>query len=480
MSISAAFNSAISGLTVAKRVSQMVSENIANAMTPGYTRRSAELGSNLQSSRGVQMVGVQRHSDPAITANRRNADAEQGNAKVIADFHSRFQDLLGDPTDAASITQKLAQFESSLIAAASRPDSAQRLDAVAGSASDLAKSFIHASDGLRELRHQADREIGVQVDQLNAALKQIHTLNKTITAATVSGQSTDAFLDQRQKVVDQINNNIPINVVSRDNGQIALYTDGGAIILDGPAGTFGFESVRDAHAHITLGNGQLSGLTLNSLSLRTAAAGPIGGGTLSALFEVRDILAPQAQSELDVVAGDLIERFENADPTLATGEAGLFTDAGDRFDEGNIIGLAGRLHLNARADPKASGKTWRLRAGIGAQSAGATGDARQLQRFIASLSQQRPTIASGFGTGQFNASDLSSSMLSFAAHRSTRADHTLGFAAAAQVELNRIEQQLGVDTDAELQTLMAIEHLYGANARMIQALDDMMKTILRL
>lgn len=480
MSISAAFNSALSGLTVAKRASQIVSENIANAMTPGYTRRSAELGSNIQNGSGVRVAGVQRHGDPAITANRRSADAEQGSAKTVADFHSRFQALLGDPTDAASITQRLAKFESSLITAASRPDSTQRLDAAADSASDLATSIVSASGGLRELRSQADREIGAQVDRLNAALEQTHTLNRKITAAAASGHSTDALLDQRQKVMDQINSIVPVNVVSRDNDQIALYTDGGAIILDGPAGSFGFDSVRDALPHMTQDNGELSGLTLNGLPLRTEPSGPIGGGTLGALFNVRDVLAPQAQSELDVVAGDLIERFENADPTLANGEAGLFTDAGNPFDQGNTTGLAGRLRLNTRADPGAGGESWRLRSGIGAPTAGVIGDARQLQAFTDALTQRRPVNASSFGSGQFSASDLSSSLLSFAVQRNSGAEQTLGFASAAQVEFSRIEQELGVDTDAELQTLMEIEHAYGANARMIQTLDDMMSTILRL
>lgn len=480
MSISAAFNSALSGLTAAKRASQIVSENIAHAMTPGYTRRSIELGSNVQIGSSVKVVGVQRHSDPAITANRRSADADQGSARTVADFHSRFQSLLGDPTDTASITQRLANFESSLIAAASRPDSSQRLDVAAASASDLAKSIARASDGVRVSRSQADREIGAQVDRLNAALEQTHTLNRKITAAAASGHSTDALLDQRQKVVDQINSIVPVNVVSRDHGQIALYTDGGAIILDGPAASFGFDSVRDALPHMTQDNGLLSGLTLNGLPLRTDPSGPIGGGTLGALLQVRDVLAPQAQSDLDAVARDLIERFESADPTLTAGEAGLFTDAGGPLDPANTIGLAGRLRLNEQADPEANGETWRLRSGVGAATPGAAGDARQLQAFNNSLTQRRPVNAGSFGSGQFSASDLGSSLLSFAAQRSSGADRTLGFASAAQTEFARLEQELGVDTDAELQTLMEIEHAYGANARMIQALDDMMTTILRL
>lgn len=480
MSISAAFNSALSGLTAAKRASQVVSENIANAMTPGYTRRSVELGSTTHTGSGVKVVGIQRHTDPGITANRRGADASAGGAKTIAEFHNRFQALLGDPTDAASVTQRLAKFESSLISAASRPDSTQRLDIAVDSAADLAKSIAGASDGLRGLRSQADREIGAQVNRLNAALEQTHALNKKITAAAASGHSTDALLDQRQKIVDEINSIVPVNVVSRDHGKIALYTDGGAIILDGPAASFGFEAARDAPAHMTQDNGDLSGLTLNGMPLRTDASGPVGGGTLGALFEVRDELAPQAQSDLDTVARDLMERYESADldPPLPPDPPGLFIDAGAPV--ASSAGLAGRLRLNPQVDPEAGGQTWRLRTGLGTTTPGDAGDARQLQAFADVLTVRRSPSSGNFGSGQFSAADLSGSLLSYATQRSSSADQSLGFASAAQTEFTRIEQEQGVDTDAELQTLMTIEHAYGANARMIQALDDMMTTLLRL
>jgi len=44
------------------------------------------------------------------------------------------------------------------------------------------------------------------------------------------------------------------------------------------------------------------------------------------------------------------------------------------------------------------------------------------------------------------------------------------------------EQELGdgVDTDQEMQKLLLIEQSYGANARVIQAVDDMMRRLLEI
>jgi flagellar hook-associated protein 1 FlgK len=39
---------------------------------------------------------------------------------------------------------------------------------------------------------------------------------------------------------------------------------------------------------------------------------------------------------------------------------------------------------------------------------------------------------------------------------------------------------MGVDTDAELQTLIVLERIYGANARMLRAIDEMLDQLMRI
>jgi flagellar hook-associated protein 1 FlgK len=70
--------------------------------------------------------------------------------------------------------------------------------------------------------------------------------------------------------------------------------------------------------------------------------------------------------------------------------------------------------------------------------------------------------------------------MSHAAQNANESDRMLSFAAASMTELTRIELAQGVDTDAELQTLMLVEQAYAANARMIEVADEMMQTLLRI
>ena len=482
MTLSNALHSAMSGLVAAGRASGVVSANIANAMNPGYARRSLTLAANARSGPGVLVVGVERHADPVLIANRRAADAASASATALADFHARVETLVGRAGDPASLGLRLADFESSLVVAASRPESAQHLDTVAARARDLAAAISGAAEGIATMRSRADRTIGAQVEQINHALGQTRQLNIRITAAGSAGSDINAMLDQRQKLVDEINRIVPVNVIKRDHGQIALYSEGGAILLDGSAATLEFSPVTRTAPHMTAENGLLSGLGINGVPVNTGETGAIGGGALAAQFRIRDDLAVSAQADLDALARDLIERFEapGLDPSLVPGQPGLFTDAGAAFDPASETGLAGRIAVNALADPSQGGDSWKLRAGLGAAVPGEVGDARLLRAFAETLSEGR-TMASGrFGTGLLDAAGASAGLMSRAAQNRALADRALGFASAAQTEMNRLELEQGVDTDAELQTLMIVEQAYAANARLIEAVDDMMQTLLRL
>ncbi|WP_299662404.1 flagellar hook-associated protein FlgK [uncultured Ruegeria sp.] len=483
MNMSTALNNALGGLSAASRGAAVVSGNIANALTPGYARRSLELATSPISGNGVRVVGVTRHQNPVLIANRRATDADLAAAKTVSKFHSGLEKLVGTADNATSIAARLATFESSLITAASLPDSAQRLDQAARAAGDLSRVLNTASEGLRHMRSDADRTIGKHVDTLNQTLKDVEKLNARIPAIRNSGGDIGALLDQRQILIDQINELVPVNTIARANDQISLYSDGGLILLEGTAAEFSFTTTGDTKPHMTVGNNLLSGLEANGQPVRiNGDFAQIKGGALMAQFSVRDERAVEAQADLDAVARDLIERFETAglDPTSIATDPGLFTDDGSRFDPAAETGLASRISLNAVVDPDAGGDSWKLRAGLGALTPGSPGEAGQLQAFGAVLTDARPVPGSGFGTGSMRAAEIAEALLSKAGASAHAADQRSSFAAAAQLEMQKIVAEQGVDSDAELQRLMQIEQAYAANARIVSVVDELMDTLLRL
>ncbi len=484
MSISGALSNAMSGLRAAGRGSEIVSSNIANAMTPGYGRRLLTLSSQTVGvAGGVRVDGITRIVDAGLASDKRLADAELGNLTATTGFLTRFESLLGTPDQPYALSARLSGFESSLIAAASRPDASDRLELSVIAARDLAGALGDASKGVQDARSSADRSIDTQVSRLNAALSDVQRLNAQITRTLSQGNDTASLQDLRQRLVDEISAIAPVREVPRDNGAIALYSTGGAILLDGSAATLSFDPVNLVTAAMSIDAGSLSGLKINGIDVRTSSdRGALRGGTLGAQFEIRDELGVSAQTQLDAVARDLVERFQDpaVDPTLVPGNPGLFTDAGLAFDPVDEVGLSGRLAINAAVDPDQGGAVWRLRDGINATGQGNVGNASLLTALGDALGQRRVQGSGDFGGGAFDATNLVSVLTSHLTAARGHADQSLSFAATRAAELTQMQLSDGVDTDSELQRLMIIEQAYAENVRVIEAADEMMQTILRL
>ncbi len=481
MSISGALSNALSGLTASSRSAEMVSNNIANALNEGFVRRELVLGARSLggTGQGVAVTGVLRATDQVLLSDRRVAQAGTGDRQTRARFLANLETAIGAPGSEGSLTGRVAALETALIEATSRPESEGRLANVADTARALAKQIAGTARSVQAARAEADHQIGAAVDQVNAAMARVAEMNIDIRSHLSSGRDPSALMDQRQQLIDQIASVVPLREVPREHGQIALFTTGGAVLVDGRASEFGFTTVGVIEPDMTVGLGGLSGLTLNGLPIATA--GPestIAGGTLAANFAIRDDLGPGTQARLDAVARDLVERFASLDATVASGGAGLFTDGGAAFVAADEEGLAQRLRLNAAADPQQGGALWRLRDGLGATSPGPTGNSALLQALQSALAAPRTPVSGGFLPGNRSFSALNADLLSAVGTARLSADTEASFSAARTEGLKTQELQNGVDTDRELQDLLQIEKAYSANAKVIQTVDQMLDLLL--
>jgi flagellar hook-associated protein 1 FlgK len=481
MSITSALNSAMTGLTANARLSQVTSENLANALTPGYSSQKLNLSTS-QYAAGVRIGDVERNVNPALQSTTRKAEAEYAKIGVYSDFYSRMSNFVGTVDDNMSISTQISNFDAALVEATSRPDSTERLHDLSVKANLIVQSITDAADGLNNQRLAAESSIDLQVDQLNSQLKELEKLNARIVVAQAAGGSTTAMEDQRDLLIDTVNQAIPVNVVQRDQGRVALFTVGGVALLDGRASELSFDAKRTIEPQMTQDNGLLSGLEINGLAMDTSINGPLRGGTLIAAFDIRDNVAVEAQNDLDAVARDLVERFQDPalDATIGLTDAGIFTDSGGAFDPADTVGLAARLELNDLVAMDGQAETWRLRDGLYAAAEGDPGDASQLIAYSEAISENRTVSTTKLGTISSDLNTLSASLMSRFARDSDSANNSLSFAATSYTELAQAELALGVDSDAELQNMMLIENAYAANARMLSTIDDMMESLLRI
>lgn len=489
MTISQALSNAASGLFAASRRAGVTSGNIANALTEGYHRRDVVLAERVTGGvgAGVSVAGVQRATDFALLSERRNADGQFAFENSVAGALTQVSRLIGDSEDPSALFRKFANFAASLRALGDTPDSASAQNAVLNSAKDLAAAFNGLAGSLQQIRTNADAEIGQRVTAVNDALKQIEILNRDIGRGQNIGADIAALQDQRQRLIDQVNESIPVREVVRGDGGVDLVTQEGVFLIAGSARTVTFAPSPVVTAQSVYGNGSgaLSGLSVDGVDIT-----PGGGsgqapadGALAGLFSVRDNVVPAAALQLDALALDIAQRLSDAgvDPTITPGSPGVFTDSGALATDANIVGLAGRLRVNAAVDPAQGGALFRLRDGVGAATAGAAGADGLIRNIIAALDAPRSTpVALGAG-GDLSAAEafahLSAVVGGARASAAVRRDTTQALAAS----LRDAEQSAtGVDTDQELQRLLSIEQAYAANARVIETVDRLLQRLLEI
>lgn len=484
MSITSALISANSGLAAASRRANTVSNNVANALTPGYARREISVSENVVNGRGngVNVNGVVRSTDQALTTDRRLAEGLAGRDQTIASAYQSFNSALGEPGDSFSLFSQFQNLETTLRSLSQTPESQPLQAQLLDSAKALTSSFHQLSTQAQSAREKADAQIATEVDNINSALKSIEQLNQSISVASAGGRDFAALEDQRQQLIDRISQSIPVREIARDNNTVDLMTNEGVFLLAGSAREVEFTQTNTITPDLTLAGGALSGLTVNGTDITPGGTGlSVRQGTIAGLFEVRDQIAPAFHSQLDGLARDLIERFENIDPTLTPGDPGLFTDAGAAIDPTNETGLASRIAVNAAVDPDQGGEIWRLRDGLGSTAQGPSSANAIIVTMLDALTGLRPPPSGTGLSGSLTAAGAVAGITSIIGGSRISAEEQLASSSArAQLLFDAEQAATGVDTDQELQQLVLIEQAFSANARVIQTADEMLRILMEL
>lgn len=472
MSLSSSIANAFSGLSVTARSAQVVSSNLSNALNEDYSRREIELASTRQG--GATYVQTSRFVDRALTADLRNASANLNLSKERLEASNALMGSVGMPDDANSLSMHLSRFDAALRYLESDSSSEVRMRDVLFNAQSLAQKFNATETKIQGLRKQADSQIAAMTSSLNTKLQQIVTLNSEVTSAIINGRDANSLLDQRKALVDDISEIVPVREMRRDNEAISLISTNGKLLVEATAVQFNFTKTNEILPHMSLSGGELSALSSGGDEIDLGRTnGPLAGGRLQGLFEVRDQLSVSAQRDLDEIALNLSERMRDlpSDLTSTPTSAGMFTDNGLRSDPVDITGLAGRLQTNVNMDPGAGGELWRIRDGMDAIIPSSAGDSKLITDMITSLAS-----VDAYGPMNEQVSDLISGL----SQTTSEIEQEETFANAHFEQLRKLNLENGVNTDEQLQKLLQIETNYAANAKVMQTIEEMFAAILRI
>ena len=490
MSLTRALSNAYSGLVSSSTRAGIASQNVANASTPGYARRTVTTSERVVAGQGngVNTSQVERSQDTALSRLRRNADGSAAHAGLIANAFYTLNQAMGIPGETDGLFAAVENLESALNALIATPESEALQSALVANLNDLSRSINGLSHLSQSIRETADSNVAADVDTVNNALIGLQRINRDIGAYSEGTGNIAALEDERQRLLDQISEIIPIKDIPRGHGQLDVMTQSGIILLSGNQRaelTFQRAPTITNEARYDEGHPSLSGVFIGDIDITPGSGGrhAASGGTLAGHFHIRDSLATEFSDNLDAIAADLTQRLsdDSIDPTKLPGAAGTLTDNGAPFDPANIRGLSARLSINPAIDPNSGGEIYRIRDGLGATTPGAAGQIDILTRLRDALTNVTSTPTSSSINGSYSAAGFAAEFSSFIGEKTLRAETAQTSEVARQTILTDAElSQSAVDTDAELQDLLIIEQSYAANARVIQTIGDMVDQLLRL
>jgi flagellar hook-associated protein 1 len=314
MGLTQALSSALQGLQVNQASLALVSSNVANADTPGYTRKtldqvaSAGNGSNI----GVRISDVQRQLDQYIQRQLRTENSGAYYADTRAQLYSRLQDVYGQPGSDNALETVYNNFTNALQALSTSPDNSAARSTVISTAQLLAQQLNQMTNNIQGLRSDAELGISDAVSQANNAMSQIADLNQKIAASTRADGVTATLMDQRDSYIDQLSQLMDINVVKGDQNQVNVFTTSGVQLVGAQASQLSFNAQGSVTA-ASQWNADPTKSTLGTITLTTPAGNSIDliqnnsirSGTIAAYLQMRDQDLVQAQNQIDAIAASM-------------------------------------------------------------------------------------------------------------------------------------------------------------------------------
>ncbi|WP_432346873.1 flagellar hook-associated protein FlgK [Shinella yambaruensis] len=467
MSLSAAMKTAQSSFSNVGLQSAVTSKNIANASNPNYARRAAILAT---ATSGATVVETQRAQNEALLKqNLLSISKSSGQDTLLAGL-TQMKMMMGGEDYEISPSTYLAKLRDNLQTFADKPSEISLAETVVSDAIDVANSLNSTSNALQKLRAEADADIDTAVTELNRLLSEFKTYNDKVRLGTAAGTDVNDALDQRDKLLTEISGIVGVTAVNRTHNDLALYTSDGTVLFETVPRTVSFQPTTTFTAAVD-GNQVL----IDGVPVQAGAGGNTSAqGTIAALLQIRDYVAPTFQKQLDEVARGVIEVFSEG------GVEGLFISNG--LPAVTDPGLAAVIRVNPDVISSEGGSPTKLRDGINAVYN--TGN-------NASFSDLLNGYTSAFEAPMSFDPDASiettTTLLSFSTssvgwlEEIRRAATTAGDDKAAL--LGRTQEALlnvtAVSLDEELALLLDLEQSYKASAKLVAAVDEMIAALLQ-
>lgn len=301
-------NIGMSGLNAAQGSLSVLSNNIANANTAGYSRQQTIQSANASNQYGGVFIGsgttladVRRVYNEYLDTAYQNSTSLNSDAKAYLDQVSAVDKTLSDKT--TGMSSVLSSFFAAVQTASANPSDTSARQILLTSAQTLSNRFNSISSQLSQQKETINSQLTSLTDQVNQLTSSIASLNKQITQVQGSSNTTPAnLLDARAEAVRSLNELIGVNA-SEKNGVFSVSTGTGqSLVLGDRSNTLSAVPSKSDTSQYTIQMNASGGTAMDLGNV-------ISGGSIGGLLRYRsDVLMPAINDlgRIAIVTADTI------------------------------------------------------------------------------------------------------------------------------------------------------------------------------
>ena len=364
----------MSGLRATQASLALVSSNVANAESPGYVRKTLNQITGVTGDFGssVRINGVNRELDQYLQTQIRTETSGATYADVRSTYLANLQSVYGNPDSTGTIEDAFNNLTTAVQGLSTSPDSASARIGVVNAAQALAQQLNATTQGIQNLRANAETGINDSINVANNALKQIALINNQLQNNGRTDAATASLLDQRDVYIDQISQLMDIRVVTNNLNQVTLFTNSGvqlvgtepALLSFNPQGTMTPNTLYDPNP-LKNNVGTITIDFPHGGSYDMVATSAIRSGKLAAYLELRDNSLVKAQAQIDQFSASMSSALSDKTTAAVAAPASALPQTGFDLDlaglqagnvahvtyKDNITGITHNLSILRVDDP---------------------------------------------------------------------------------------------------------------------------------
>lgn len=275
----------------------VVSHNIANVSTDGFSRQTAVIESKTPGpyggfifGRGAEIQDIKRQIDAFVETSLRERTSDHTAMTEMETYLSVLEGVF-DENSGRSINAQFDVFWGAWHDLSNNPSGSAERAVVFESGALLSQSFQDIRNDLDQFDQELNLSLDAGVQEINQITSQIATLNEQIISMEITGSAND-LRDQRDTLIRRLAEYIDVNVFEDNEGHLTVTTGRGYTLVS-----------KTDNYELSFESGEVR---WEGSSGSVDITGTVTSGKMGGWLDVRDEIIPKYRSEFDELAETVV------------------------------------------------------------------------------------------------------------------------------------------------------------------------------